>query len=98
MKKKIYYKYSFSKANWKTLTVNYKCLDSSCSGRLTAKIESLKENNNININSYDIKKQHSINKNEYNYNYNVQILEDYKYKRTIFINKKRSNPINFKNF
>ena len=96
--KKEYYKYSFSKANWKTLTVNYKCSDSSCSWRLTAKIEILKEYNNININSFDIKKQHNINNNEHNYHYNAQILEDYKYKGTIFVNKKCSNPIYFKKF
>jgi len=45
---------------------------------LTTEIEFLKEYNNINIISYDIKKQHSMNNNEYNYN--IQILKDYKYK------------------
>ncbi len=45
---------------------------------LTTEIEFLKKYNNINIISYDIKKQHSMNNNEYNYN--IQILKDYKYK------------------
>ena len=38
------YKYSFSKAHWKKISINYKCSDTNCESRLYAKFEL---NNNI---------------------------------------------------
>lgn len=38
---KEFYKYSLSKAYWNIFTINYKCSDSLCDSRLSAKIEKL---------------------------------------------------------
>lgn len=90
IKSKIYYiqyindeseqfKYSFSKAHWKTKTINYKCSDYICESRLTAKIEINKIDKIIKLIEWEIKKPHSIKPEEHNYNNDNNILEDMKY-------------------
>ena len=71
--------------------------DSICGARLTAKYEII-NNKIIKLLNYEIKKEHTIKNEEHNYNYNEQILNDLKYKGTIIIKRKCSNPIYFKRF
>ena len=78
------------------MTISYKCSDTICEWRLSAKYELY--NNIIKLINYEIKKNHSIVYEEHNYNYNNKILEDLKYKGATIINRKSNNPLYFKKF
>ena len=83
----------FSRAHWKTKTINYKCSDYISESRLTAKIEINKIDNIIKLIEWEIKKPHFIKPEEHNYNYDNNIIEDMKYQGTLIIKRKCSNLI-----
>ena len=61
------------------MIVSYKCSDTICESRLSAKYEII-NNNIIKLINYEIKKNHSIKYEEHNYNYDNIIIQDLKYK------------------